>query len=87
MSGDEGKTSQKKVSNHTNLMMWDVIVQLLTEPEIAETEIVETDVVETEAVVTEVVLIELVVVQLEFALLSGNVPQWGPSGHSPLPAM
>ena len=65
----EGMTSQK-VTNHTNLMTCDVVVQTLME--IAE---------------TEVVLIEVVVVQFEFAVLSGNVPQWGPSGHSPLPAM
>ena len=67
-------------------MMWDVIVQLLMEPEIAETEIVETDVVETEAVAAEAALIDVVVVQFEFALPSGNLPQCGSSGHSPLPA-
>jgi len=67
-------------------MMWDVIVQLLMEPEIAETEIVETDVVETEAVAAEAALIDVVVVQFEFALLICIVPRWGSSGHSPLPS-
>ena len=56
-------------------MTWDVVVQTLME------------IAETEAVETEAVLTEVVVVHFEFALLSGNVPQWGSSGHSPLPAM
>ena len=60
-------------------MTWDVVVLMLME-------IVETEVVVTEIVVREVALTELVVVQLEFALLSGIVPQCDCSGHSPLPA-
>ena len=60
------------VTNHTNLMTWDVVVQTLME--IAETEAVETEAVETEAVETEAVVTEVVVVHFEFAVLSGNVP-------------
>ena len=62
-------------------MTWDVVVQMLIE--VGEIDVVETEIV----VVTEVALVELVVVQFEFALLLGIVPQWGSSGHSPLPAM
>ena len=50
-----------------------------------ETEIVEVQMV-PETVVPEVGLIELAIAQFEFALLSGIVPQWGSSAHSPLPA-
>ena len=50
-----------------------------------ETEIVEAVVVEVE-MVPEVGLIELAIVQFEFALLSGIVPQWGSSAHSPSPS-
>ena len=35
----------------------------------------------------EVVETEVAIVQFEFPLLSGVVPQWGSSGHSPVPAM
>jgi len=63
-------------------MTWDVVVHMLMK--VVETEFVE--IVETEIVVIEVA-IELVLGQLESALLSGIVPQWGSSGHSPLPAM
>ena len=40
-----------------------------------------------EVVEREIARIELVIVQFEFAQLLGIVPQWGSSGHSPLPAM
>jgi len=40
-----------------------------------------------EVVEREIAQIELVIVQFEFAQLLGIVPQWGSSGHSPLPAM
>jgi len=65
-------------------MPWDLVVQTLME--VVESEVVETEIAVTEAVVTEVALIELLLVQFEFALLLGIVPQWGSSGHSPLPA-
>ena len=64
-----------------------VFVQMLTEVEVVEIEVVVAEIVMTEAAMTKVALIELVVVQFEFALLLGIVPQWGSSGHSPLPAM
>ena len=64
-------------------MTWDVVVQMLVQTEVVEIEVVVTQIVVTEAVVIEVAL---VVVHFEFALLSGIVPQWGSSGHSPLPA-
>jgi len=67
-------------------MTWDVVVQQLMATDVVKIEVVEKEIV-TEAVVPKVVLIEVVVVQFEFAVLSGNVPQWGSSGHSPLPAM
>jgi len=66
-------------------MTWNVVVQMLME--IVETEVAETDIVEIEAAVPKVLLIEVVIAHFEFAVLSGNVPQWGSSGHSPLPAM
>ena len=56
--------------------------------EVAEREMME--VVEREmmeVVEREIARIELVIVQIEFAQLLGIVPQWGSSGHSPLPAM
>ena len=80
----DGITSQN-VTNHTNLMIWGVVVQQLMATDV-KIEVVEKEIV-TEAVVPKVVLIEVVVVQFEFAVLSGNVPRWGSSGHSPLPAM
>ena len=59
-------------------MTWDLVVQMLME--VAEREMME-------VVEREIARIELVIVQIEFAQLLGIVPQWGSSGHSPLPAM
>ena len=63
----KAQQAEKLNSNHTNLMIWDVLLM----------EVVEVQVVETEIVVREpeVALIDLLVVQFEFALLLGIVPQ------------
>ena len=55
-----------------------LVVQMLME--VVEREMME-------VVEREIARIELVIVQFEFAQLLGIVPQWGSSGHSPLPAM